>query len=379
MDFELNEEQLALRQAVREFMARECPNTYIRAMEARGEYPRALLDRMAELGWFGLSVPPEYGGVGGDILDMALLAEEMSHRWVVPGLVFGRVVYFGLLFQQIGSAWQREELLPRLAQGQLHMYVSFTEVDAGSDLAALSSTAVRDGDSWVINGHKPFSTGSHVADYLLVAARTATDEPKHKRISLFLVDPRSPGVEIKPWDMLGQKALRTNAVTYVDVRVPARNLVGEVNRGWDVMRGTLTAERIMQAASCVGAAQDALEIATEYARTRQQFGQAIGKFQAIAHMLANLRVAVDAARLLTYRAAALARCGKDARTEAAMAKLTASEAWTHCAMDGLQVLGGFGYTMESDIQRHYRDAKLYEIAGGTSQIQRDLIARGMGL
>lgn len=378
MDFELTAEQSAALEMIQDFVRRSLNESVIRKYENDEEYPRALLDQMAELGVFGIGVPAEYGGAGGSLLDLALVSEQLSYGWAVLGLVLGRVAYFGHLLGVIGNEWQRHELLPKLAEGKLHMYVSLTEENAGSDLAALQASAVREGDEYVINGYKPFSTGSHVADYVMVAVRTDSNSTGGTGISLILVDPKSDGVSITPWKMLGQHALKTCAVRYENVRVPSRNLVGSEGEGWSSLRLTLAAERTMQAASCVGAAQQALDVAADYARTREQFKRPIGKFQAISHMLADVKIQIQAARLLAYRAASLGYTAGD-QAAASMAKVAASEAWTRAATDGLQVLGGLGYTTETPMERHYRDSKLYEIGGGTSQVQRTLIARSLGL
>jgi alkylation response protein AidB-like acyl-CoA dehydrogenase len=255
-----------------------------------------------------------------------------------------------------------------------------SEPDAGSDTGAMRSTARRVNETWRINGQKLWSTGAGARD-TLINVYVKTDSKAHYRegMSLFLVPNDAPGVELRKLDMLGRRSVGTYEIFFNDVEAGDERLVGGVNRGFHCLLSGLQTERITTAAGYCGAAQAALDLAVDYAKTRKQFGRPIGSFQAIAHMLADLQTEVDAGRLLMLRAAWTATRGEDALREISMAKLFASETYVKVANAGMQVLGAYGYNMEFDMQRHFRDARAATIAAGTSQIQRNLIAGRMGL
>jgi alkylation response protein AidB-like acyl-CoA dehydrogenase len=257
---------------------------------------------------------------------------------------------------------------------------SLTEPDAGSDAASLRTRAAADGDHFVITGTKMFTTGAAECGCLVVATRTDPRAAKHHGISLFLVDPATPGITYRRIEKLGMRgAGGLYEVHYDGVRVPRGALLGPLDGGWAAVKATLERVRIAQASYCVGCAQRVVDDAVRYAQEREQFGQPIGKFQAISHMLVDLQALTDAARLLLYRAAWLVDQKVPCVREASMANLYATEALVRITSDAMRVYGGYGFTMEFDIQRHFRDARLFVIGDGSSQIQRNLIARMMGL
>jgi alkylation response protein AidB-like acyl-CoA dehydrogenase len=380
MDFELSSEQRMLAEQIRKLMDRVATPDYVRRLDREAAYPYELYDAWIEMGLLRMPFPETHGGLGGTVLDMAIIAEELARKSFDFFTAYGASVFCGLNLLRNGTPEQCAHYLPRLLAGELRMCVSMSEPDAGSDTGAMRSTAQRIGERWRINGQKLWSTGAG-ARKTLINVYVKTDTSTHYRdgMSLFLVESDAPGVELRKLDMLGRRSVGTYEIFFNGVEVGEDRLVGGVNRGFHCLLSGLQIERITTAAGYCGAAQAALDLAVDYAKTRKQFGQPIGSFQAIAHMLADLQTEVDASRLLMLRAAALTARGADALREISMAKLFASETYVKVANAGMQVLGAYGYSMEFDMQRHFRDARASTIAAGTSQIQRNLIAGRMGL
>jgi alkylation response protein AidB-like acyl-CoA dehydrogenase len=255
-----------------------------------------------------------------------------------------------------------------------------SEPDAGSDVGAIRTTAVRDGDTYVINGQKLWATGAGAKNNVInMYVRTDTKAHYRQGLSLFLIDNDVPGLELKKLDMLGRYCTGTYEIFLKDVRVPADRLIGGENKGWDCILSGLQAERVVAAAADGGSALGCVEMALAYAKERKQFGRPIGTFQAIAHMLADMMTEVEAARALIYRCASMLDQGQDALREITMAKLKASEVYAQVANQGMQIFGGYGYNKEFDMERHYRDARVATVAAGSSQMQRNLIANLLGL
>jgi alkylation response protein AidB-like acyl-CoA dehydrogenase len=289
-------------------------------------------------------------------------------------------MFCGLNVARQGTEEQKKRFLPKLLSGEIRMTISMSEPDAGSDIGAMRTSARRDGDHYIISGQKIWATGAGAKNnFTNVYVKTDPKANYRQGMSLFLVDNTSPGLEVRKLDMLGRRSVGTYELTFNDVRVPAENLVGGENNGWKCVLAGLQAERIFAAACDCGSARGAFEMALAYVKQRRQFGREVGTFQAIGHMLADVQTEVEAAWSLTLRAAAMAAAGEDALREITMAKLASSEVYVKAANVGMQVMGGFGYNMEFDMQRHYRDARAATIAAGTSQIQRNLIAGLMGL
>ncbi len=380
MDFEFSEEQNMLRDTLRRRMDDLATPEMIRRLDQEQAYPDELYEAWAEMGLFQMPFPEEYGGLGGSVIDMVIISEELARKSFDFFTAYGGTLFCGLNLLRNGSEEQRRHWLPKLLSGEVKFSVSMSEPDAGSDVGAMRTTARRDGDHWVINGQKVWATGAGARDNVInVYARTDTSVHYRKGISLFLVDNDTPGIRMRKLDMLGRRCTGTYEIFFDDVRVPADRLVGGENNGWHCVLSGLQVERVASTAGYSGAAQAAVDLAVSYARERKQFGRPIGSNQAIAHMLADMQTEVDAARWMMMRAAWMLSQGKDALREISMAKLFGSEMYVKIANMGMQVLGAYGYNMEFDMQRHFRDARSVTIGAGTSQMQRNLIAGLMGL
>ena len=380
MDFAFTDEQTLLRDSVRKLMDRVATPDFIRRHDREQAYPYALYDAWAEAGLFGLPFPEAYGGLGGSVVDMAIVAEEISRKSADFYMAFAGSTFCALNILRKASEEQKQRWLPKLLAGEVRMAISISEPEAGSDVGAMRTTARRDGDHYVLNGQKLWSSGAGARNAVInVYVKTDTKVHYRQGLSLFLVDNDTPGVELRKLDMLGRRCTGTYEIFFNDARVPADRLIGGENKGWDCLMSGLQVERVCSAAGNCGAAQAVVDIAVAYAKERKQFGRPIGSFQAIAHMLADMATEVEAARTLMWRAAWMVGSGQDALREISMAKLLSSETYAKVANLGMQVLGGYGYTMEFDMQRHFRDSRASTIAAGTSQIQRNLIANLMGL
>jgi alkylation response protein AidB-like acyl-CoA dehydrogenase len=380
LDFGFTPEQEQLRGVVRAFAGRELTREFLREIDASGRAPHELLPRMAALGFNGLPVPAEYGGLGGSATDVSVLLEEVGRASLSIASLLNRALGWGAeAILRFGTEQQKRHFLPRVCSGEMIFAFSHTEADAGSDAAAIRTRAVADGEHFVINGTKMFTTGAAECPCLIVTARTDPAVSKHKGLSVFLVDGATRGITCHRIEKLGMRgAGGLYEVQYQDVRVPRSTLLGTENGGWQVITGTLERARIAQAAYCVGAAQNVIDDAVRYANERSQFGQPIGKFQAIAHLLVDLQVRTDAARLLLYRAASMVDEAVACVREASIANLHATETLVTVTSDAMRVWGGYGFTREFEIERTLRDARLFVIGDGSSQIQRNLIARQMG-
>jgi alkylation response protein AidB-like acyl-CoA dehydrogenase len=380
MEFALSEEQEELRRTVRRLLESVCTKAWLDDLEEREEYPFELFKRFAELGLFAIGIPPEHGGAGGGMVDIAVVCEELGrfggsvNMTYVPTGVFGSQTILGG-----ASPEMRDRVLPRIVAGELRTSFALTEPEAGSDAAAIRTRAVLDGDEWVINGSKIFATGAHVADYLVLSARTGSTDERHAGVTVFLVDAKAAGLTIAGIPKVGHHAVKTCEIGIDNVRTPADSVIGEVGHGWKALVRALDAERIAVAAICTGLAARCTELALEYALQRHQFDRPIASFQAISHMLADMETDTQASRLLTFDAAWRVDAGLPSSKWASMAKTFATEAGTRCATNGMQIFGGYAYTKEFEIERFYREAKLYEIAGGSTQIQRNIIAKQMGI
>lgn len=380
MDFEFTAEQEMFRETVRKVMDKVSPPEYIRRCDREAVYPRELYDAWVETGMLRMPFPEAYGGLGGNALDMVIIAEEISRKCFDFFTAYSTSVFCGLNIVRKGTEEQKLHWIPRLLSGEIKMAISISEPDAGSDVGAMRSRAERDGEHWVINGEKVWSTGAS-ADGIVINAYVKTDMKAHYRqgMSLFLVDKDMPGVTVRRLDMLGRRAVGLHQILFDNVRVPAARLVGGENKGWEVVLAGLQLERLAAAAGYWGGSQSVVDLALHYAKDRRQFGRPIGSFQAIAHMIADMQTEVDAGRLLTWRAGWKLARGEDALREISMAKLYTSETYAKVANLGMQIMGAAGYSMEHDMQRYFRDSRSGTIGAGTSQMQRNLIAGLMGL
>jgi alkylation response protein AidB-like acyl-CoA dehydrogenase len=376
MDFRPEDHHVQFRAQLREFFDREAPIDVVARYDRDEEFNRDLYAKIARLGLCGLAFPEEYGGSDADEISICIAVEEvarataaLAYAWLPTATFCGR----GLA--RFGSDEQRKDLLPRIASGDLRMAMGLTEPEAGSDLTHLSTRATADGSDFIVRGQKVFTTGADTAGYLFAFVRTDLSASGPEGLSVLLVPTDAPGVTIHPLRKLAGQATHTCEVFLDDVRVPRRNLVGEPGTGRRIIFELMNGERVYVGAEGTGLGQGALDMALAYAKTRVQFGKPIIEHQAVAHMLADMAIDVQTARLITWDAAWKLDQGLDCTLEASMAKVYGSEAGTRCANRGMQILGGYSYMIEYGMERYWRETKLYEIAGGTNQIMRNVIAR----
>jgi alkylation response protein AidB-like acyl-CoA dehydrogenase len=382
MDFEPSEEQRALRRTIREFALAEIA-PHAAAWDARSEFPLDVIRQLGALGVMGLPFPPDEGGVGGGALDLAIVIEELARvDSAVAITVSANVGLAGAVLHLYGSEAQKERWLVPLARGETLGALAGTEPGAGSDVTGISTTARLQDGQWRLNGTKVFITnaGTPLSAFVVTTAITGRRDHGRPEISMLLVPNGTPGYQIgAPYHKLGWHASDTRELVFDDCSVPEEHLVGPRGAGARQFLGVLDGGRIGVAALAVGLAQGALDLAIEYAKERHAFGEPIARKQAVQFPLADLATEIEAARLLVYRAATLRDSGKPFAQVAAMAKLFASELAVRAADVSLQVHGGYGYMEEAPIARFYRDAKILTIGEGTSEIQRLVIARGLGL
>ncbi len=381
MDFGFTPEQDMLRESVRRFMAKECTREYTRGCSDNDRFPTELYDKMVGQGYMGLPFPEEYGGAGLGPMELAIFLEEAGYGWYGAGTsYFTTVVLGGYNLLLYGSEAQKREALPKVISGEWKMAFALSEPNVGSDAAAVELFAEDRGDHFVLNGQKMFTTNAHVADRIVTVTRTVRKPAKkHDGITLFLVDARSPGIEIRPLKQMGRSATHTNEVFFRDVHVPREALMGKQDEGWASLNSGLGIERLSVAMMYAGTSQAILDYAMRYAKNRRQFGQPISKFQAVQHKLADMQMKTDISRLLGYRVAWMLERGLPCFKEMSMAKLWASEALFDIANNGVQVMGGYGVLKDYDMELFFRDSRIGMIGAGASEIQRTIIARQMGL
>jgi alkylation response protein AidB-like acyl-CoA dehydrogenase len=374
MDLTLTDEQAAFRALAREFLDREVV-PHRAAWDRAESVDLAIIPKLGDLGFFGLTIPEEYGGVGGDYLTYVLAAEELGRAdSAIRGIVSVSSGLFGTSVLQHGTEEQKQRWLPGVATGRALGCFGLTEPGNGSDAGNLRTRARRDGDDWVIDGEKVFITNGTWADVALVFARTSDDGPRG--VSAFLVPTDTPGfVATEITGKLGLRGQATAALSFDGVRVPADALLGEEGKGFRIAMQTLDKGRVTIAASCVGIVQGCLEETVRYTSEREQFGRPIASYQLVQDMIADMSVDADAARLLTWRAADLMQRGEPFGTAASKAKLFASEAAVRAANLAVQAFGGYGFIDEYPVQKYLRDARVMTLYEGTSQVQKLLIGR----
>ncbi|MGD0855373.1 MAG: acyl-CoA dehydrogenase family protein [Dehalococcoidia bacterium] len=384
MNFEFTEQQEMLRATVREFVQKELPISEVRKWDLEKKFPMKVFEKLKTLGVLGVHIPVEYGGMGGGIIDYAIVNEEISRAgcWGLGSYVNAVLMYGAGMIMDCGSEEQKKQLLPRLAKGELLFAYGMTEPDSGSDAAAAKTSAVDKGDHYVLNGSKMFITLADVADYTITLARTDPKVAKHKGLTLFLVDTKSKGYSTNKLNKAGGFTDSTCEVVYDNVVVPKSMVLGgpeTVNHGWDLLLKTLEVEHLLVAVAALGNAQVTFDGALAYAKERKAFGQEIGKFQAIGHMLAEMQVDLHLARLAVYQLAWLKENNKPCYRESCISKLVATECWNSMAHRAMQIFGGYSLMYEYDAQRSLRDSYILLIGGGTRQIQKNMIAKSLGL
>ncbi|MFH8470683.1 acyl-CoA dehydrogenase family protein [Streptomyces sp. NPDC017991] len=379
MGSRLTPEQSDFVAAVRDFAKRECGTREQRDALTGGGHDRhhpGLYGRLAGLGWLGVCLPEEYGGSGGGLADACLFLEETSYG-MVPAGGFVTSVITAKAYERFGTERQKREVLAGVGRGRV-LAIAMSEPAAGSDVGALTCRARRgpDGD-WLIDGQKTWISNAHIADSILLVARTSRD--KHAGLTMFHVPADTPGVEVRGIETMGGREV--NDVHLTGVRLPADAVVGEVDNGWRQLMAGLNHERLFLAATMLGLARRAFDDAVGHVREREQFGRPVGSFQALRHRIADLATEIECTRLLV-REVALDCDAEPERLfprEASMAKLKATETAKRAALEGMQMMGGYGYATEYDMERHLRAAVVSTVYGGTSEIQRDVIGKTYGL
>lgn len=374
----LNETQTLWRDMVHQFVEQEITREYIRKCDIERAYPYEGYAKIARAGWLKLLIPESAGGDGGDIFDYALMCEGAGRF----GFDFATAVmvstFTAMNIVHHGSKEQKEQFLVPFMEGKSRFSISISEPQAGSDAANTKTRATLENGQWVIRGQKLWCSGA-AADNVVIAmlVRTGEGKSKHEGLSVLLVPNNAPGVTIRRLPTLARRATGTTEIFLDEARVPESAVLGKPGQGWSIITEHLELERIAVAAAYVGNAQTAVDDALRYAHERIQFDRAIYEFQVLRHMLADMQTQVDAARLLVYRAAALAAASTPCSREVAMAKLFASETLQTVSRQGMQILGGHGMLPEADMERYFREGMQSTIGGGTSQIQRTIIAKSM--
>ncbi len=373
MDFELTEEQLMIRNTVREFAEREI-SPYAAEWDKEERFPADLVPKMGDLGLFGTVIPEEYGGSAFDYISHAIVAEELGRACSsVRGLYSVQISLVTLSLLKWGTEEQKKKYVPSLAAGEILGCYGLTEPDAGSDPASMQTSAVLDGDEYVLNGNKMWITNAGVADVAVVFAKT-DKKAGHRGITAFLVEKGTPGFTTKDiHEKLGLRASNTAEIILQDVRVPMSQVLGEVGHGFKVALSALDNGRYTVAAGCVGTADAALEAAKTYAKNREQFGKPIGGHQLVQQMIADMTVDVEIGRLLTYKAGHVKNKGERSTRDVCIAKYFCSEMVNRVTYKAIQVHGGYGFSAEYPVERLYRDARINTLYEGTSQIQQLII------
>ncbi len=378
MDLGLTEEQEMLKNFARDFLEKECPEKVVRDMEEDEKgYPPELWQKMAEQGWQGLVIPPEYGGTGMTFLDLIILLEEFG-RAIVPGPFIPTVIGGAVPIMEMGSEEQKKAFLPKIAAGQMIMTLALTEPSARFDAEGVELAAKAEGDSFVLNGTKLFVRDSHVSDYMVVVARTSKGASPEDGITLLLVDSRSPGITHTLLKTIASD--KQTEVKFENVKVPKGNVLGQVDKGWAGLKKVLLKATVAECAYLVGLAQMDFEISVNYAKERVQFGRPIGSFQAIQHKCADMVTDVDGARFIMYKAAwSVSENEPDAEVDVHMAKAWCSEATRRVVAHGQQIHGGIGFTVDYKVQLYFRRQKAAELAWGDADYHRELVADSLKL
>jgi alkylation response protein AidB-like acyl-CoA dehydrogenase len=383
MNFELDEEMQFFQKEIRTWVDQETPKSYARELEKKeGEWPFELFDKFTEAGFHGVGIGEEYGGQGGNVIVQTILARELARSlgglawvWGITSFAGGKSI--GLY----GSDEQKQRFLPAITRGEARFAIGFTEPGGGTDvLGGMRTTATKVDGGWTLNGNKTWCTAAHTAHYILLLARTDFEvEKRHQGLTLFLVPTEAEGVQIADIEKLGMRSLGSCDVGLSDVFVPDDLVLGEPGNAWYMLLPTLNNERIILASYCCGILDGVLEDALEFVNEREAFGKKVGQFQAIQHYLADIAMWRHETDLVTRHAASLLEQGKNAFMETTMAKVLASEKAVAAADLGIQILGGMGYSAETDMQRYWRDARLFRIGPITNEMARNTIAENLGL
>lgn len=376
----LTEEQTLWHETVARVMEKEVTREYVRQCDIDRQYPYEAYEKIARMGWLRLLIPEEQGGDGGTIFDYALMCEGLARYGFDFATAFMVSTFTAMNIVKYGTPEQREKYLVPFMKGEVRFSISISEPSAGSDAANTKTRAEADGDHWTIRGQKLWCSGAAAKDAVIaMLVRTDKEATKHRGLSVLLVPNDTPGVDIRKLPTMARRATGTTEIFLDGARVPAGNMLGAPGMGWSIITDHLELERIAVAAAYVGNAQQAVTDALRYAHERIQFDKSIFEFQVLRHMLADMQTSVDAARLLVYRAADMATRGEACSREVSMAKLFASETLQTVTRNGMQILGGHSMLPEADMERYFREGMQSTIGGGTSQIQRTIIAKSLRL
>jgi alkylation response protein AidB-like acyl-CoA dehydrogenase len=374
------EEAEFVRDAAKRFVEKECNEWRCREWDADEHYPKEVFDQIAALGWYGIGIPESDGGTGGGAVELLVVSEELGRGSTDLVACFSLTASGLRTLIKHGTDAQREELVPAIMAGDVRLSVSVTEPEAGSDAASLAAVARRDGDRYIVRGQKTFCEAAALPGTVVqLYVRTDTQAKKQRGISMLLLDPTAPGVTLSRLPTLGRNITGVYEIFLEDVEIAADRLVGEENAGWSVLGGELALERLIISAGFVGATMQVLDDVLEHVKQREQFGRPVGDFQGVAHLLVDLYTRAEAIRLLVYRGGELHDAGLPHTTEASMAKIASAELYADAARYGIQLLGGYGYVREHPLTMHYADAVIATVAGGPSQVQRNIVARQLGL
>ncbi|MRG84840.1 acyl-CoA dehydrogenase family protein [Salinibacillus xinjiangensis] len=377
--YELNEEQQQVLDMVRDFCEKEI-KPVARELDHSDEYPTEIVEKMKELGFFGFTVPEEYGGIGLDYVTYSLVVEEITRHWMsVSGIINSHLIMCYII-EKFGTDEQKDKFLPKLASGEFRGGLALSEADAGTDVQNMSTKAKKSGDQYIVNGSKMWITNARHGNTFILAAKTDTEvTPRYKGISLFIIQKGHEGFQVqRDIDKLGYKGVKTCELVFEDFEVPANQLIGgEEGKGFKQVLGGLELGRVNVAARGLGIARAAFEDSIRYAQERKTFGVPISDHQAIQLKLGEMGTQLEAARLMTLNAAVKLQKGERSDLEAGMAKLFATEAGFELSAEAMRIHGGYGYTKEFDIERYYRDAPLMLIGEGTNEMQRIIISKGL--
>lgn len=380
MDFAISAEQQSMLDAVDRFLAQRLPPEEVRRRDAAHQPPYDLLPELGAMGVLGMVAPPQWGGMGLDWVSLALVQERLAQHAYFVGSIVNRVVGFGLMTMlRNGSAAQQQRWIPPLVQGKGLMALALTEGNAGSDAGAVETRAIPDAAGWRLRGRKIWISDADQAMALLVVARTDPDRRGSRGLSMFIVPRASEGLSMTPLPKVGNNAMPSWDTGFDDVLVPQDALLGPLNEGFSVLGSTLHYSRASLATTCVGSAQAVVNLCLAHLRDRHQFGRALSEFQVLRHRVADMQMRVDQARWIVRHLAWLIATGQPCAREASQAKVIATETLQALSNDAMQMFASQGYSAESDVQRIWRDARLYTFGEGTNEVQRDLIARHLGL
>jgi len=377
MNLALSEEQEMLKKMAHDFLTDNFPKKVVKELEESGSgYSPELWKQMAELGWMGLALPEKYGGGGMSFLDLAVLLEEMG-RACLPGPYFSTVVLGGLTMADIGSEEQKQKYMPKIASGETIFTLALTEPSARYEAAAIETKATADKDGYILSGTKLFVPDAHIADYMLVVARTHEKAKAEKGITIFIVDGKSPGISYTVLKTIANDKLCE--VVFNRVKVPRENILGKLNQGWSEVEKIIQRAAVAKCCEMVGCIQQALDMTVSYAKDRKQYDRPIGSFQVIQHYCADMATDVDGTRLSTYQAAWMMSAGLPCTKEVAIAKAWAGEACQRVMALAHQIHGAIGVTIDHDLQYYTRRAKAAEVSFGDARFYREIVAREMGL